>query len=297
MSYEYKYKKYKNKYNQLKMYGGNDISNNVEIIKNKLKAIPDTEKNIHLYYVFKIKDITFFLIGEHHLQGTNVCYEIVKNMINLCNTDIDIYIEDFYNFKHYTKRDNENEEYLLNDDNIPLDNLRDYVSSRNDTCEKIKVHFTDLRNSGLMNLYNIPFIEKNKGTDYNKFIFDTIFENHKLNKNTLIKKEFRQQLIIDEDEKTNKFENVYYENFISETDGRTNLEQLKKLENSSEITDFFSNYDSYIIDPYTILRMLKIYNSKIRIGYYGSKHIKRYFNFFKTLKDYEFICSREFDNN
>jgi hypothetical protein len=218
-------------------------------------------------------------------------------MINLCNTDIDIYIEDFYNYKHYTKRDNENEEYLLNDDNIPLDNLRDYVSSRNDTCEKIKVHFTDLRNPPLMNLYNIPFIEKNKGTDYNKFIFDTMYENHKLNKNTLIQKELRQQLIIDKDEKTNKFENDYYKNFISETDGRTNLEQLKKLENSSEITNFFSNYDSYIIDPYTILRMLKNYDSKIRIGYYGSKHIKRYLNFFKTLKDYEFICSREFDNN
>ena len=51
--------------------------------------------------------------------------------------------------------------------------------------------------------------------------------------------------------------------------------------NCESLSQWVSLYDSHIIDPYTMLRMMKEnYHSNIRICYMGSSHIMRLYHYF-----------------
>ncbi len=273
--------------NNLKVYPEHTYAE--EIIKNLKLIIESGDSNIIECYWFKIDDIEFILIGEYHNhtieQGDKESFfNILKKIIDDCPTDIDLFIEEFNMYKELMLQ-KKDQEYQYERDFLIIDNIRFLSAQRNDKCDKIKIHACDIRNSGLMTLlitYYEQFVKL--GTpgfrELNESILE-IFDSHYGYVKYFIKKQLKK---ISSDIVRTKYE-TFKKNLNFEMN---NIDQYISENLDKFLSHEFLRIMSLSIDPYIILRMMKDYNSKIRIAYFGSNHIKNiYDNFFSKFENIE----------
>ena len=258
-----------------------------KFVIDKLKEInnSETDVNISSWYYFKLDGIEYILIGEDHkLKSSEITfYDVLNDLINNASIDIDVFIEHQYTDRFKANKINSNIKNEYDEEEDVLYNIQSLSEERNDNNKLIKIHCCDVRNNGIMNLIcNSCNYAKNLDKINRKQFYDdlikTISNNHNL-LNTIL---YKQQRKIDKKfiQYFHKYLDIYkkfYNNkiinyILDETDDDICIELLQ-------------NCDSFIIDRYTILRMLKNYKSKVRIAYFGSAHICRMYHFFFTQFD------------
>lgn len=251
------------------------------IIKN-LKIITESnDSNIVGYNWFQIDDIEFILIGEYHdntPEQTKIksFFDILKQTINNCPTDIDIFIEEFYRYKELML-DKKSDEYEFNSNYKILDNIRFLSSERNDSCNEIKIHACDIRNPGLMELldsYYDNFVNPNSpGLEQLNHSILQIFDSQVILTKYLLKKQLKKI--------NSKIVETQYKDFKENLNNEMNaLDAYIYKNRNKKLRNEFTKIMSLSIDPYIILRMMKDYNSKIRIAYFGFNHIENIYNNF-----------------
>ena len=258
-----------------------------KFVIDKLKEInnSETDVNISSWYYFKLDGIEYILIGEDHkLKSSEITfYDVLNDLINNASIDIDVFIEHLYTDRFKTNKINSNKKNEYNEEEDVLYNIQILSEERNDNNKLIKIHCCDVRNNGIMNLIcNSCNYAKNLDKINRKQFYDDLIKTIRNNHNLLNTILYKQQRKIDKKfiKYFHKYLDIYkkfYNNkiinyILDETDDDICIELLQ-------------NCDSFIIDRYTILRMLKNYKSKVRIAYFGSTHICRMYHFFFTQFD------------
>lgn len=254
------------------------IKETIEIFK-----ILENDESIMNYYIFKINDVYYFLIGEEHQLGKGILYNYIKKLINDCNVRINFYLENFIHHDYLLNPREDNITKPYNDKIARIDNIRNLLEYRNDPCNNFQVFNTDTRNNGLMELYTPLLIKQSLESqiNINKLIFNTVFEHYKIRDRTLQLYEFPK---LNENNK-DLFE-IYYKKLSIIINNKINT-CLDLIESNSKdynkISNEIADFDSYIIDPYTIIQMMLDSDSKIKFGYYGYIHVERLYNMFFIL--------------
>ena len=187
------------------------------------------------------------------------------------------------------------EESQIYDEEDVLQNIQIMTENRNDNNELIKIHCCDLRNNGILyllencNEYVSKMNNELKITFYDD-LFTTILEC----KNSSCYLSNKQKRKIDKKYLYN------FDIFQKISNKFINIEFIESLLKKPEIEgdEILKTCYSKVNDNYTILRMLKPYNSKIRIAYLGSMHVCRMVHFFfKLFKNLEVIDFYESEGN
>lgn len=261
------------------------VKKTIEVFK-----ILENDESIMNYYIFKINDVYYFLIGEKHQFGKGILYNYIKKLINDCNIRINFYLESFLHYDYLLQPREDKITIPYDDKLIRIDNIRNLLEYRNDQCNNFQVFNTDTRNNALMELYTPLLIKQSLESEINinKLIFNTVFEHYNIRDRTLQIYEFPKL-----NEKNKNLFEKYYKNLSIIKNNKINT-CLNLIESNSKDHNKISNeiktLDSYVIEPYTIIQMMLDSDSKIKFGYYGYMHVERLYDmFFKNHKNIELI--------
>ena len=265
-----------------------------KFVIDKLKEInsSETDRNISSWYYFKLDGIEYILIGEDHkLKSSEVTfYDVLNDLINNASIDIDVFIEHLYTDRFKTNKINSNIKNEYDEEEDVLYNIQSLSEERNDNNKLIKIHCCDVRNNGIMNLIcNSCNYAKNLDKINRKQFYDdlikTISNNHNL-LSTIINKQLKKI-----DRKYIKYFRKYFDMYKKFYNNKVLNYVLWVNEKDNDIcVELLQNCDSFIVDRYTIPRMLKNYRSKLRIAYFGSAHMCRLYHlFFTQFEELELI--------
>lgn len=285
--------------------------------------------NITNIYYFKINGIYYLLFGETHTAcDVHIFRKYIMSQIITSKINIDVYIENsFSSIPNYTELRGGFEE-----EKEPLQIIRKEISYLNNKNKNIHIHYSDIRNYNIVNIFTqildlrYKIYEKNikelistedkelYTNEYNENIIDTtIYYTHAIRQNCynlipLIRKQYKK---IKNDENFHIYKNqyllLYYRIMdIINTDESILKDIITKIIHkyiihnkvtsivNKHLEHFLIDYESYVADLYMIIRIIKPAHSKIRIGYYGGTHTSRmYYSLFRYIEGFELIYKYE----